>query len=61
MKNSDQSPVVQAFAVLVAVVAIVGSQLLGWEWGGGQLVPTLIGVAVAGVALAVFFSYWMRS
>jgi uncharacterized membrane protein YgaE (UPF0421/DUF939 family) len=61
MKYSDQSPVVQAFAVLVAVVAIVGSQLLGWEWGGGQLVPTLIGVAVAGVALAVFFSYWMRS
>jgi uncharacterized membrane protein YgaE (UPF0421/DUF939 family) len=61
MKYSDQSPVIQAFAVLVAVVAIVGSQLLGWEWGGGQLVPTLIGVAVAGVALAVFFSYWMRS
>ena len=61
MKYSDQSPVVQAFAVLVAVVAIVGTQVLGWEWGGGQLVPTLIGVAVAGVALAVFFSYWMKS
>lgn len=53
--NSDgwrsQSPLVTAFAILVAAVAVVGTQFLGWEWGSGQLVPTLIGVTVALVAV----------
>ncbi|WP_336327282.1 multidrug transporter [Halovenus sp. HT40] len=46
----SQSPLVTAFAVLVAAVAVVGTQFLGWEWGSGQIVPTLIGVTVALVA-----------
>lgn len=39
--------------LLVAVVAIVGTQMLGWEWGSEQLVPTIIGVAVAGIAVVL--------
>ncbi|MDB2259594.1 multidrug transporter [Halorubrum sp. SD690R] len=51
--GSDQSSVVSAFGLLVALVAVVGTRFLGWEWGSGRLVPTLVGVAVAGVAVAV--------
>ncbi|MFC4988378.1 MULTISPECIES: multidrug transporter [Saliphagus] len=47
----DRSPLVAAFGLAVAVVAIVGTQVLGWEWGSGQLVPTLVGVVVAGIAV----------
>lgn len=39
--------------LLVAVVAIVGTQMLGWEWGSEQLMPTIIGVAVAGIAVVL--------
>ncbi|MFB6293656.1 MAG: multidrug transporter [Halonotius sp.] len=39
--------------VVAALVAVVGTQLLGWEWGSGQTVPTVIGVVVAVVAVAV--------
>lgn len=49
----NQSPIVVAVGVLVAAVAIVGTQFLGWEWGDGQLIPTVIGVAVAGIAVIV--------
>ena len=49
----DSSPVVTAIGIAVALVAIVGTQFLGWEWGGGQLVPTMIGVAVAAIAVVV--------
>ncbi|MDB2223750.1 multidrug transporter [Halorubrum ezzemoulense] len=51
--GSDQSSVVSAFGLLIALVAVVGTRFLGWEWGSGRLVPTLVGVAVAGVAVAV--------
>lgn len=51
--SRDQSPLLTAFAVLVAVVAVVGTQVLGWEWGSGQLLPTIIGVVVAGIAVVV--------
>ena len=47
------SPLVTVFGALVAIVAIIGTQFLGWEWGGGQLVPTLVGVVVAGIAVVV--------
>jgi biopolymer transport protein ExbB/TolQ len=47
----DQSSWGTAFGLLVALVAIVGTQFLGWEWGSGRLVPTIIGVAVAGIAV----------
>lgn len=48
-----QSSIVTAFGIIIALVAVVGTQFLGWEWGSGQLVPTIIGVAVAGVAVFV--------
>lgn len=50
---SDQSTLVTAFGLLVAIVAVVGTQFLGWEWGSGQLVPTLVGVVVAGIAVVL--------
>ncbi|OIB58083.1 multidrug transporter [Natrialba sp. SSL1] len=52
-KYQDQSSVITAFGILIAIVAIVGAQFFGWEWGDGQLVPTLIGVVVAGIAIVV--------
>lgn len=36
---------------LVAIGAVLGTQVLGWEWGAGQLLPTLIGVGAAGIAI----------
>ncbi|WP_312908425.1 multidrug transporter [Natronosalvus caseinilyticus] len=48
----DQSSIVSVLGLLVAIVAIVGTQVLGWEWGSGQLVPTIIGV-VATIAVLV--------
>jgi len=51
--DSSQSTLLTAIGVSVALVAAVGTQFLGWKWGGGQLVPTAIGVAVAGVAVSV--------
>ncbi|WP_121744090.1 multidrug transporter [Natronorubrum halophilum] len=50
---SNQSSLVTAFGLLIASVAIVGTQFLGWEWGSGRLIPTIIGVTVAGVAVVV--------
>ncbi|MDF9747211.1 multidrug transporter [Natrinema salsiterrestre] len=52
----NSSPLVTAIGVTVALVAIVGTQFLGWEWGSGQLVPTIIGVVAAVVAVFVFLS-----
>ncbi|SDJ58399.1 hypothetical protein SAMN05216226_105178 [Halovenus aranensis] len=37
----------------VAAVAVVGTQVLGWEWGSGQLVPTVAGVTAAGAAVLI--------
>ncbi|WP_089789252.1 multidrug transporter [Natronobacterium haloterrestre] len=42
---------VTVLGLLVAIVAVVGTQFFGWEWGSGQLGPTLIGVVVAAVAV----------
>jgi hypothetical protein len=50
-KASEQSPLITVFAVCVAGVAVLGTQFLGWEWGGGFLVPTLVGVVAAGLAV----------
>ncbi|WP_211330692.1 multidrug transporter [Halalkalicoccus subterraneus] len=52
-KYQDQSSVITAFAILIAIIAIVGTQFFGWEWGSGQLIPTIIGVVVAGIAVVV--------
>lgn len=52
-RYQDQSSLVTAFGLLVAIVAIVGTQFFGWEFGSGQLIPTIIGVIVAGIAIVV--------
>lgn len=49
----DQSSLVAAFGLLVAIVAIVGTQYFDWEWGSEQLVPTVVGVVVAVVVVLV--------
>lgn len=46
--NSNQPPLITALGIAVLVVALVGTQFLDWEWGSGQLVPSLIGVGVVG-------------
>jgi len=61
MTYRTQSPLLQVLGGLVGVVALVGTQLLGWEWGGGQLLPTLLGVAVAAVALTLTVTRWTAS
>lgn len=48
----SSSPLVTAVGVAFALVAIVGTRFLGWEWGSGQLIPTILGVVAA--ILAVF-------
>ncbi|OLZ42528.1 multidrug transporter [Natrinema saccharevitans] len=45
-----------AIGLAVAVVAIVGTQFLGWEWGDGRLVPTMIGVVAAAIAVVAFLA-----
>ncbi len=52
-KYQDQSSVITAFGILITIVAIVGTQFLGWEWGDGRLIPTIIGVVIAGIAVIV--------
>ena len=49
----NTSPLITAIGVAVALVAIVGTQYFGWEWGAGRLVPTLIGVTAAVIAVVV--------
>jgi hypothetical protein len=50
-RYGTRSSVITAFGAFVALLAIVGTRFLGWEWGDGRLVPTLVGVAVAGIAV----------
>ncbi|MFC4540573.1 multidrug transporter [Halosolutus amylolyticus] len=52
----NSSPIVTAIGVAVALIAIVGTQVFGWEWGGGQLVPTTLGVVAAAIAIVVIGS-----
>ncbi|WP_049952859.1 hypothetical protein [Halostagnicola larsenii] len=52
-KYGNQSSVITAVGLLFALIAIVGTQFLGWDWGTDQLVPTLIGVVAAGAAILV--------
>jgi biopolymer transport protein ExbB/TolQ len=49
----NQSPVITAVGIFVAIIAIVGTQFFGWEWGSGQFIPTILGVVVAGIAVVV--------
>ncbi|QRV17194.1 multidrug transporter [Haloterrigena salifodinae] len=52
----SSSSIGTAIGLAAVLVAIVGTQFLGWEWGSGQLVPTLIGVVAAVVALVTDLS-----
>ena len=52
-RYQDQSSVVTAFGLLIAIIAIVGTQFFGWKWGSGQLIPTIIGVVVAAIAVVI--------
>jgi uncharacterized membrane protein YgaE (UPF0421/DUF939 family) len=52
----NSSPLVTAIGVAVALVAIVGTQFLGWEWGSGRLVPTILGVVAAVIAVFVILT-----
>ncbi|AGB30114.1 hypothetical protein Natpe_0172 [Natrinema pellirubrum DSM 15624] len=47
----NSSPLFTAIGVAVALIAIVGTQFLGWEWGDGRLVPTVIGVVAVAIAV----------
>lgn len=47
--TTDRAPI----GLAVALVALVGIQFFGWKWGGGQLVPAIIGVAAAAIAVVV--------
>lgn len=53
-RSTNQSPLITALGIIVVAVAIIGTQFLDWEWGSGQLVPTLIGVGVVGVIALLF-------
>lgn len=44
--------------LLVAFIAIVGTQAFGWEWGSGQFAPTIIGVVAAGIAVLLAVRRW---
>ncbi|ELZ04031.1 hypothetical protein [Natrialba asiatica] len=54
-----RSDLITTLGVLVALIAVVGTQVLGWEWGSTELVPTVIGVAAA--VIAVSYAVYRRS
>ncbi|WP_323172071.1 multidrug transporter [Natrialba sp. PRR66] len=54
-----RSDLITTLGVLVALVAVVGTQVLGWEWGSTELVPTVLGVAAAVVAIS--YAVYRRS
>lgn len=42
----DTSTVGTTIGIVVCLVAVIGSQFLGWEWGeSGQIAPFVIGAA----------------
>lgn len=47
----SRSPLRAVIGLIVAVVAVVGTQFFGWEWGSEQLIPTIIGIVVAAIAV----------
>jgi len=44
-----------SLGLLVAGVAILGTQMLGWKWGDSRLVPTLIGIIAAATAVLIVY------
>lgn len=57
--RSSQSRSLQIIGALVAVVAVVGTVALGWEWGeADDVVPIAIGAGAA--VLAVGWTIYTR-
>ena len=50
--RSSQSKTLQYVGVVGAIVAVIGSVALGWEWGGNDdLLPFLVGAVFFAVAV----------
>ncbi|RJT06181.1 multidrug transporter [Halococcus sp. IIIV-5B] len=56
----DRSTVGTAVGLAVCLVAVLGSQFLGWEWGSGQFVPAVIGVAAVVAAGVLAYRRFCR-
>ncbi|ELZ04092.1 hypothetical protein [Natrialba aegyptia] len=54
-----RSDLITTLGILVALIAVVGTQVLGWEWGSTELVPTVLGVAAA--VIAISYAVYRRS
>jgi lipopolysaccharide export LptBFGC system permease protein LptF len=48
-----ESRPLQFVGALVALVAVIGFVVFDWEWGGGDPLPTVLGVAAAALAVGV--------
>lgn len=59
--SKSESTAITVFGFGVAVTAVIGSQVLGWEWGDGELLPTLLGVTVAGIAILLVFRQYSEN
>ena len=49
----DTSTVGTVIGIAVCVIAVLGGQFLGWEWGSGQPIPFIIGI------VAVVLAGWL--
>ena len=51
----DQSTIGTVIGIAVCVIAVLGGQFLGWEWGSGQAIPFVVGIIA--VVLAGWLTY----
>ncbi|SFS92939.1 multidrug transporter [Halostagnicola kamekurae] len=58
--RNTSSSIGTALGIAFVIIAIVGTQFLGWEWGSGQPLPMAIGIVAAGIALAVVIVRLLR-
>ncbi|WP_049929024.1 hypothetical protein [Halopiger goleimassiliensis] len=52
----DSASIGTAVGLAVVLVAIVGTQFLGWEWGDGRFLPTMIGIVAAVIAVVLLLN-----
>ncbi|WP_049922281.1 hypothetical protein [Halopiger djelfimassiliensis] len=52
----NSSSLLTAIGVAAALVALVGTRVLGWKWGDGRLAPAVIGVVAAAIAVVAVAS-----
>nr|WP_082146625.1 multidrug transporter [Halostagnicola sp. A56] len=55
-----RSSIGTVLGIAFVIIAVVGTQFLGWEWGSGQPLPTAIGIVAAGIALVVVIVRLLR-